>query len=284
MNGLAAESLAVWYSLLPYLFFGGKGECLSQKKATFVVLPLRGKCLSQEVSRERLRAVRNLSAYGARCERQISCLTREDISSHLKTKGMTTQATSTSAEELASGSYIVYATEHPEGHLRRMDGTLLRLYPAVSAPAPLTPEACTEGTDLFRQSVPLLWRHRERILSDSRMFLAPIAELNGLAYLGAFSPAPLGAYIELWTLCDAALITDERGIKHFVTRVAGSPLSGSNRCTLVSETGEVSMRSVCGFSSLWHPFRSLIRRYRTLQATAQHYTLAEVLTLLSEEG
>jgi hypothetical protein len=165
-----------------------------------------------------------------------------------------------------------------------MDGTLLRLYPATSLPAPLTPEARTEATELFRQSLSLLWRHRERILSDSRMFLTPIAEPNGLAYLGAFPAATLGAYIELWTLCDAALLTDERGIQHFVTRVAGSPLSGSNRCTLVSEEGEVSTCSVCGFSSLWHPFRGLIRRYRKPQATAEHYTLTEVLTLLSEEG
>ena len=197
---------------------------------------------------------------------------------------MTTQATSTSTEELAFSSRTIYSTEHPEGQLRRMDGTLLRLYPATSFPAPLTPEARTEATELFRQSLSLLWRHRERILSDSRMFLTPIAELNGLAYLGAFPEATLGAYIELWTLCDAALITDERGIQHFVTRVAGSPLSGNNRCTLVSEEGEVSTRSVRDFSSLWRPLRGLIRRYRKPQATAQHYTLTEVLTLLSEEG
>ena len=165
-----------------------------------------------------------------------------------------------------------------------MDGTLLRLYPATSLPAPLTPEARTEATELFRQSLSLLWRYRERILSDSRMFLTPIAELNGLAYLGTFPAATLGAYIELWTLCDAALITDERGIQHFVTRVAGSPLSGSNRCTLVSEEGEVSTCSVRDFSSLWRPLRGLIRRYRKPQATAEHYTLTEVLTLLSKEG
>ena len=165
-----------------------------------------------------------------------------------------------------------------------MDGTLLRLFPATAIPAPLTPEARTEATELFRQSLSLLWRHRERILSDSRMFLTPIAELNGLAYLGAFPEATLGAYIELWTLCDAALITDERGIQHFVTCVAGSPLSGGNRCTLVSEEGEVGTRSVRDFSSLWRPLRDLIRRYRKPQATAEHYTLSEVLTLLSEEG
>lgn len=164
-----------------------------------------------------------------------------------------------------------------------MDGTLLRLYPATSLPTPLTPEARTEATELFRQSLPLLWRHRERILSDSRMFLTPIAEPNGLAYLGTFPEATLGAYIELWTLCDAALLTDERGTQHFVTRVAGSPLSGGNRCTLVSEEGEVSTCSVRDFSSLWRPLRDLIRRYRKPQATAEHYTLSEVLSLLSEE-
>lgn len=165
-----------------------------------------------------------------------------------------------------------------------MDGSLLRLYPATSLLAPMTSEARTEATELFRQSLSLLWRHHERILSDSRMFLTPIAESNDLVYLGAFPQATLGAYIELWTLCDAALLTDERGIQHFVTRVAGSPLSGSNRCTLVSEEGEVSTCSVRDFSSLWRPLRDLIRRYRKPQATAEHYTLTEVLTLLSEEG
>ena len=197
---------------------------------------------------------------------------------------MTTQTTSTSTKEPVSSSHSTYSTEHPEGYLRRMDGTLLRLYPDTSLPAPLTPEARTETPELFRQTVSLLWRHRERILSDSRMFLTPIAERNGLAYLGPFPTATLGTYIEFWMLCDAAVFTDERGIQYFVTCVDGSPLSGSNRCTLVSEEGEVSTRSVRDFSSLWHPFRDLIRRYRKPQATAQHYTLPEVLSLLIEEG
>ena len=197
---------------------------------------------------------------------------------------MTTQTTSTSTKEPIYSSHSTYSTEYPEGYLRRMDGTLLRLYPATSLLAPLTPEARTETSELFRQSVPLLWRHRERILSDSRMFLTPIAELNGLAYLGLFPIATLGTYIEFWMLCDAAVFTDERGIQYFVTCVDGSPLSGANRCTQVSEVGEISMRSVHGFSSLWHPFRDLIRRYRKPQATAQHYTLPEVLSRLSEEG
>ena len=197
---------------------------------------------------------------------------------------MTTQTTSTSTKEPVSSSHSTYLTEHPEGYLRRMDGTLLRLYPATSLLTPLTPEESTETPELFRQSVPLLWRHRERILSDSRMFLTPIAERNGLAYLGPFPTATLGTYIEFWMLCDAAVFTDERGIQYFVTCVDGSPLSGANRCTQVSEVGEISMRSVYRFSSLWRPFRDLIRRYRKPQATAQHYTLPEVLSLLSEEG
>ena len=62
---------------------------------------------------------------------------------------MTTQSYIYFAEELASSSRTIYSTEHPEGQLRRMDGTLLRLYPATSFPAPLTPEARTEATELF---------------------------------------------------------------------------------------------------------------------------------------
>ncbi len=52
------------------------------------------------------------------------------------------------------------------------------------------------------------------------MFLIPIAETNGLAYLGAFPQATLGHVHRASGRCVMLrVITDELGIQYFVTRV-----------------------------------------------------------------
>lgn len=84
----------------------------------------------------------------------------------------------------------------------------------------------------FLDNVFLFIEHRERILSDSRMFLFPIPVQNGIAYTGTsgFRKPTLGVYIEWWLNCpNASVWNEENDEKWIVYHLAGSPLSGSNR-------------------------------------------------------
>ncbi|MCF0207767.1 MAG: hypothetical protein HUK15_10110, partial [Bacteroidales bacterium] len=93
---------------------------------------------------------------------------------------------------------------------------------------------------LFTDNAFYLLMHSERILSDSRMFLAPAPTAGGLAYIGTsgFRDAVLGVFIEFWKYCPSATKFNKDGDLQVVTYMAGSPLSGSNQCVMVDEHGK----------------------------------------------
>ena len=129
----------------------------------------------------------------------------------------------------------------------------------------------------------LLLAHKRQIMKDSKMCFAPIDVSNGLAYSGAFRPATLGAYIEWWATCAEALRMNEAGEKSLVYRLAGSPLSGANRCMQVYEDGRTEAVSVDGFKELWKPFVRIVNRYTRENECTEHYGLQEVVDILSVE-
>lgn len=180
---------------------------------------------------------------------------------------------------MSKGITKLYETEHPEGYLRLMNERLLPLY-AKGEEAVLDEVAANVEVELFVEHIPYLWEQRERILSDSRLFLCPLAVPNGVAYFGYFPTATLGAYVELWQMCKDAIWLDEEGLRHFVWRVSGSPLSGNNKCGLISETRERSIRSLDRFGTLWRVFVGIICRYRDIQPKGESYRIAEVIELL----
>lgn len=134
---------------------------------------------------------------------------------------------------------------------------------------------------LFTDNAFLLLAHKRQIMKDSKMCFAPIDVSNGLAYSGAFRPATLGAYIEWWATCAEALRMNEAGEKSLVYRLAGSPLSGANRCMQVYEDGRTETVSVDGFKELWNPFVKIINRYAIDNECTEHYSLQEVVDILS---
>ena len=136
---------------------------------------------------------------------------------------------------------------------------------------------------LFTDNAFLLLAHKQRIMKDSRMCFAPISVSNGLAYSGAFRPATLGAYIEWWATCPNALRMNETGKKSLVYRLAGSPLSGANRCMQVYEDGRTEAVFVDDFKELWKPFVKIINRYAIDNECTEHYSLQEVVDILSVE-
>lgn len=153
---------------------------------------------------------------------------------------------------------------------------------------------------LFTDNAFLFLSHAQRILSDSRMFLAPVKGIiSGLAYTGTggFRHPTLGVYVEWWLSCLAALQQEaptyyrhaelkpqrETG-QWLLFRLAGSPLSGSNACDMVSRGGEQWCGSISDFSGAWRTFVKINSRYDEAKSVCQAYTLQEVLEILAQEG
>lgn len=138
---------------------------------------------------------------------------------------------------------------------------------------------------LFIKNAFYLLAHKERILSDSRMFLCPVAIQSGLAYTGTsgFRRPTLGVYLEWWALVEGAMRTDDKGRRSLVYHIAGSPLSGSNRCGAVREDGETETVTLLPFNQHWRPFININGRYSEAKQLYQAYTLQEVLDILAAE-
>ena len=155
-----------------------------------------------------------------------------------------------------------------------------------------TPESAYTRTNteaqlkLFRTYFHTFYSHRERILSDSRMFLAHIPMRNGLAFTGMSGLLfpTLGVLIEWLLHAPYATEQDANGRIWMVCRIAGSPLSGSNHCTLVDGDGNTRSQSIYPFISLWSPFMRINSRYEDAKSKYQSYTLEEVVDIFSREG
>ena len=201
--------------------------------------------------------------------------------------------------------------KHPEGKIQLLNGNVLDCYPleqvgelvdnevkldttgaymSVGKPKPVaTPtndEQKKKEESLFLHNAFLFLQHRDRIMSDSRMFLCPVPIQNGMAYTGTsgFHHPTLGVYLEWWLNCESALICDENGMKKLVYQIAGSPLSGRNNCGVVDENGKTETESIYPFSSLWPNFIRVNSRYDEAKSQYQAYTLKQVIEILGKES
>lgn len=201
--------------------------------------------------------------------------------------------------------------KHPEGKIQLLNGNVLDCYPLEQAgeqvdnevkldttgtyfalggkklhPSPKTDEENAEERSLFCDNAFMLLHYRNRIMSDSRMFLCPVPIQNGMAYTGTsgFHRPTLGIYLEWWLNCKSALICDGIGMKKLVYQIAGSPLSGSNRCGVVDENGKTETESIYPFSSLWRNFMRVNSRYDEAKSLYQAYSLKQVVDILEKES
>ena len=165
-------------------------------------------------------------------------------------------------------------------------GVYLTIRKKRPKPEPPLPMGAEEERNLFINNAFYLLAHKERIMSDSRMFMCPIAIQNGLAYTGTsgFSRPTLGIYIEWWLNCPGAMQTDKKGNRLLVYYLAGSPLSGMNHCMAVREDGQRKDITLSSFSSHWKPFMDINRRYTEAKGRYQTYSLQQVLDLLEQEN
>jgi len=181
-------------------------------------------------------------------------------------------------------------TQFPDGKIELLNGTILDCYLAekpcnewVNRSIPRQVEE--RGLPLFAENAFLFFENRERILSDSRMFLTPVHIQSGLAYCGTggFTAPTLGVYIEWWMNCRQSIRTN--GSTNWLTiRMAGSPLSGANNCTIIDDNGGTDNVFLSSFSTLWHSFVQINKRYNDAKIRYQAYSLAEVIDILKKEG
>ena len=208
-------------------------------------------------------------------------------------------------------------TEPTENSITLMNGAVLECFPKESQPCDIEPDkmqldatgkylsignkkpykgkekapiAPTEELEqqqkkLFTDNAFYLLAHSERIMRDSRMFLAPVAVHNGLAYTGTsgFRNPTIGIYLEWWNECARALRTDDEGNRSLVFYLSGSPLSGANCCAEVYEDDRIESVSVPSFIDHWRPFMAINQRYTEAKHMHQAYTLQQVLDILHAE-
>ena len=203
------------------------------------------------------------------------------------------------------------STEQPQNSITLMNGAVLECFPKESyqgdfvpdkmkldatgtylslgnkpcKPQPRTTEEKERQKKLFTDNAFYLLAHSERIMRDSRMFLAPVAVQNVLAYTGTsgLHTPTLGIYLEWWNECSIALRTDKDGNRSLVYHLAGSPLSGTNHCAEVFEDGRIEPLHVSSFISHWQPFVNINTQYDEAKHIYQAYTLEQVLEILHAE-
>ena len=139
---------------------------------------------------------------------------------------------------------------------------------------------------LFLHNAFRFLHHRDRIMSDSRMFLCPVPIQSGLAYAGTggFENPTLGVYLEWWINCESALIGNVDKTDWLVYRIAGSPLSGANQCGIVNKNGRTDTKEIRPFSPLFSSFAGINNRYKKAKELYHAYTLKQVVEILGEEG
>ena len=240
-------------------------------------------------------------------------------SSREESPEVASHAIATPSSEPQSETGVPSATDeseeetHPEGAIRLMDGTILTCYPKPEeempqevetdelqldrtgeyfsigrrriAPKPVVQEEQEELRQLFKDNAFYLLAHRERILQDSRMFLTPIVAHNGLAYTGTsgFHRPTIGIYLEWWSHCLGTMVISDSGRMSLVYQIAGSPLTGSNSCGQLYESGESAPIRLSGFSKYWQSLMQINTRYDEAKQIYQAYTLQELLDILHEE-
>lgn len=140
-----------------------------------------------------------------------------------------------------------------------------------------------DAQDVLLENIELLMENAERILTDSRMFLALLPDAGGLMYGSSktFEKPVLGTYLQWWMTCEQSHFV-ENGKRHWIYHFAGSPLSGMNTCQVVNEDGAVSRLSVRSFKDLWRPFLHINKHYTGLSSSSKHYTLREVVERLNK--
>ena len=127
--------------------------------------------------------------------------------------------------------------------------------------------------------------HKERILTDSRMFLCPVPIQSGMSISGTsgFENPTLGIYLQWWETCTGAMFTDKKGRRGLLYKLSGSGLSGHNICDVVHEDGTTKNVELHPFKDYRDSFIHINNTYKSAKQKYQAYSLRQVLDILDHE-
>lgn len=133
---------------------------------------------------------------------------------------------------------------------------------------------------LFIENVHLFLDESDKILSDGRLFFAPVHIPNHLAYTGTsgFQNPTIGVYLQWWLHAPEASF-DENG--NPIWFISGSPLSGDHACSSVNKKCECVKAQLKGrFSSVWRSFMEINQGLTEAKQRCEAYTFEEALIQL----
>ena len=183
-----------------------------------------------------------------------------------------------------------YTLRNAEGLQLRIDESLIvdnGLHIDAQAGKLLVPESLVRGwlepirreqqkreeqrlQDLFAESVPLIWRQRERILTDPKLFGARTPMRIRMAYVSMqdSGPYPLGVVVRAWTEYEERYtrVCPKCGGQMLIYSFSGSPLSGrsSHSATCIACGYQQHHVDEGSFGSLASPIMRIAGQYRDL--------------------
>lgn len=141
--------------------------------------------------------------------------------------------------------------------------------------------------NLFAESVPLIWRQRERILTDPQLFGARTPMRIRMAYVSMkdSGPYPLGVVVRAWSehADNYTRLCPKCGGRMLIYSFSGSPLSGSSShsatCTACGYQ-QLHVDEGC-FGRLASPIMRIASQYRDLPKD-DALSVKEAMALLSK--
>lgn len=124
--------------------------------------------------------------------------------------------------------------------------------------------------DLFAESVPLIWRQRERILADPQLFGVRTPMRIRMAYVSMrdSGPYPLGVVVRAWTEYEERYtrVCPKCGGQMLIFSFSGSPLSGRSSHSATCTAYGYQQRHVDegSFGRLASPITRIAGQYRDL--------------------
>ena len=175
----------------------------------------------------------------------------------------------------------------PDGKIILLDGRVVDCYMRMTNEQPLytDKERIEEDKERFIKNAFFFLAHKERILTDSRMFLCSVPITSGMSISGTsgFENPTLGIYLQWWETCAGAMFTDKKGRRGLLYKLSGSSLSGHNICGVVHEDGTTKNVELRPFKDYRDSFIRINNTYKAAKQKYQAYSLQQVLDILDHE-